>query len=236
MKVSMKQIIIALALSLFFSSCHRTTREVWEDTKTAGRYMNKGFTSLLGRHDDSRPRANTRGPLPPAHARNSSQGSMPSDFIPLADDERYTASSLSYPASRESPGDPNSPIPSVDGFSDPQGKLAELFRKIHFETDNYTVRGEENLAILQSISSYLTSHPTTYVFVGGHADERGPASYNLALGAKRSNAVRDYLIEQGVNPDQLFTISYGKERPLVLGHDEISWQENRRSDFKLYER
>lgn len=202
---------------------------MWDDTKTASRYMNKGFCSFLGRHEDSRLITKKSSPLACAN--------QPSDFIPLADDDRYTAGKMSsYPPSKESPGDPGSKIPGIESFSDPQGRLAELFRMIHFETDNYSIKGEENLAVLESISDYLAKNPATYVFVEGHADERGSASYNLALGSKRANAVRSYLIEHGVNPDQLFTISYGKERPIVMGHEEQSWLQNRRSAFKLYER
>ncbi len=219
------------------TSCHRTTHQMWEDTKTASRYMNRGFTSLLGRHENSRSKLlpAVRGSQGSSGANHAGASYQPQDFIPLADDARYQAQDF-YPAAMNSPGDPGSPIPGIDRFHDPEGRLAELFKQIHFETDSYSIRGEENLAALQKIADYLKHHPEVYAFVEGHADERGAASYNLALGSKRANAVRDYLIDHGVNLDQLFTISYGKERPSVMGHDEIAWSQNRRSAFKLFER
>ncbi len=64
--------------------------------------------------------------------------------------------------------------------------------------------------------------------VEGHCDERGTREYNLALGEKRANAVKNYLVANGVQPTRLQTISYGKERPAVLGADETSWAQNRR--------
>jgi peptidoglycan-associated lipoprotein len=234
-----KTLILLPLLGLAFTSCHRSHREVWEDTKTAKRYVNKGIQSLFGKHADNHQIA--KGPKWKAEP----------EFMPLSDDARYSgpgssesdfaSSSLSsgmkdYPISRESPGDPGSSIPGIDGFSEPSGKLAQIFNTIHFETDGYTVKGSENLDTLHAIAEYLKSNPSTYVFVEGHADERGAASYNLSLGSRRSNGVRGYLIDQGVHPDQLFTISYGKERPLALGHDDAAWQENRRAQFKVYER
>jgi len=64
--------------------------------------------------------------------------------------------------------------------------------------------------------------------IEGHADERGTREYNLALGDRRANAVRDYLVAQGVAPDRIRTISYGKEHPQTAGHDESAWAQNRR--------
>lgn len=234
-----KTLILLPLLGLAFTSCHRSHREVWEDTKTAKRYLNKGIHSLFGRHSDNQQIA--KGPKWKAEP----------DFMPLSDDSRYQGAGNSgsdfasssigsgmrdYPISKESPGDPGSAIPGIDGFSEPSGRLAQIFANVHFETDGYTVKGSENLDTLHAIADHLKNHPTTYVFVEGHSDERGAASYNLSLGSRRSNSVRGYLIDQGVNPDQLFTISYGKERPLALGHDDTSWQENRRAQFKVYER
>lgn len=219
-------VLLALSLTPLATSCHRTSCEAWEDTKTAGRYMNKGLGSFFGRHDDryrigSKPRW---------------QAESEPDFLALSDDARYSDPSVKeYPISRESPGDPTSALPGIDGFVAPTGELAALFNNIQFETDSYTIKGSENVETLYKISEHLKHHTGMYVFVEGHADERGAASYNLSLGAKRASSIRCYLIDQGVNPDQLFTISYGKERPLVMSHDDAGWQMNRRGQFKLYE-
>jgi peptidoglycan-associated lipoprotein len=210
---------------------------MWEDTKTCGRYVGKGMRSLFGRHSDSREYANFYEKWDDddaLYAENSSD----SEFVPLAGTNSFhpTISVKEYPMPKESPGDPGSKVPGIDKFSPPSGKLAALFNNIHFETDSYTVQGSTTLATLHEIAGYLTGHPETYVFIEGHADERGAAAYNLALGSRRANAVRAFLIQNGVNPDQLFTISYGIERPVAFGHDESAWKQNRRAQFKLYDR
>ncbi len=207
-------------LALTTTSCSRSRSEFWEDTKTCTRYMGKGVRSLFGKHVDSRESANYY-----------ESWSEDLEFIPLVDATTdYTAQPL------ESPGDPGSAIPGIDGFYSPSGKLAELFSHVHFDTDKYTVQGSENVKALLAIAEYLNEHPGIHVFVEGHADERGAAAYNLALGSRRANAVRNFLVQNHVNPQQLYTISYGKERPFVLSHDETSWKQNRRAQFRLYDK
>ncbi len=213
-----KTLLTIMALASLLCGCQRTSREMWEDTKTGGRYMGRGFRSFCGQHTDSREYA------------MSNYWNDESEFIPLADSAQYDNLYLS----KESPGDPGSQIPGIEGFSSPTEKLAHVFDNIHFDLDNYTVKGRKNLEKLEKIAHYLVNHPKTYIFAEGHADERGAAAYNLALGSKRANSIRNFLIENGVHPDQLFTISYGKERPAALGHDELAWQQNRRSQFKIY--
>jgi peptidoglycan-associated lipoprotein len=225
---------MALTLCTTLTSCYRSKCEMWEDTKTCGRYMGKGMRSLFGQHLDSREYATYYEKWGDSDLIDEPRES---EFIPLADATfAQNLAMQEYPISKESPGDPGSKIPGIEGFSLPTGELAALFNNIHFETDNYTIQGSGSVAALREIANYLTAHPKTYVFVEGHADERGAAAYNLALGSRRANAVRAFLIQNGVHPDQLFTISYGLERPLALGHDESSWQKNRRAQFKLYDR
>jgi len=217
-----KSLFALICVSFVLGGCTRTNTEMWEDTKTASRYVGKGMRSFLGKHVDG---------------REYVCWDMEADFVPLADDERYNNPELcDYGPSRESPGDPGSPIPGIDSFKDPTGKIAAIFRNIHFDLDNYSVKGKENLESLREVADYLERHHKTYVFVEGHADERGASAYNLALGSRRANSVRTFLINNGVDADQLFTISYGKEHPLVAGHDETTWKQNRRGQFKLYER
>ena len=213
--------LLAVSCLALFTSCNRSSNEVWEDTKTCSRYMKKGFGSLFGQHVDSR-----------EYASYYESWDEEPEFVPLEGSEAIA----NAPISRESPGDPGSPIPGIDGFYTPRGQLATLFNNLHFETDKYAVQGSENVQTLKAIADYLNAHPNIYVFVEGHADERGAAAYNLALGARRANSVRTFLIQNGVNPDQLFTISYGKEHPIAMTHDEGAWHENRRAQFKTYER
>ena len=76
--------------------------------------------------------------------------------------------------------------------------------------------------------AFLKKYPNDQLVVEGHADERGTREYNLALGERRANAVKDFLVAQGIQASRLKTISYGKERPAVLGSNEAAWAQNRR--------
>lgn len=82
---------------------------------------------------------------------------------------------------------------------------------------------------LEKQAFWLRKYPQATVTVEGHCDERGTREYNLALGERRAAAARDYLVTLGVDPSRVATISYGKERPAVLGSNEESWAQNRRS-------
>jgi peptidoglycan-associated lipoprotein len=221
-----KTITLCIALlSILNCGCQRTSREMWEDTKSSGRYFSRGFRSLLGGHED----------MNYAYQPTWSQDA---EFIPLTSEENEGKPIVydSVPLAKESPGDPGSSVPGIEGFDSPKGKLAQLFSNIHFKLDQFEIHGEQNLQTLHQIARHLEKNPSTYLFIEGHADERGAAAYNLALGSRRANAIRAYLISQGVNPDQLFTISYGKERPIVQGHNEDSWGKNRRGQFKIHAR
>lgn len=201
--------------------------------------MNRGFRSLGGKHGNSRQISSrdqfmcADDPLSPTFQAD--------DFIPLSDDPNTTGLSMGDMVSRpprENPGDPGSSIPGIAAFHDPSTnpRLAPIFRHIHFGYNSSLVKGEDNLYVVRNVSDYMKEHPNTYVFVEGHCDERGPEAYNYALGVHRSNSVRNMLISEGVSPDNIFTISYGKDRPIIIGTDEESWQQNRRAEFKVYER
>ena len=227
---------MALALCTSLTSCCRSNGEMWENTKTCSRYVGKGFRSLLGQHVDTRECAYSFGDDWDGVDTDRFNPRTHDEYISLSDTDTYRElQTKDYPISMESPGDPGSGLPGIDGFYAPSGPLARLFNNIHFETDNYTVHGTENIVQLREIANYLSAHRSTYVFVEGHADERGATTYNLALSAKRSNSVRNFLIENGVNSDQLFTVSYGLERPLLMGHDDAAWKANRRAQFKIYD-
>ncbi len=99
--------------------------------------------------------------------------------------------------------------------------------RVFFGTDEYTLDGESQ-DTLRRQAEWLQANPGTSVTVEGHADERGTRQYNLALGARRANSVREYLMAQGVEPGRLKAITYGKERPVALCSDESCWSQNRR--------
>ncbi len=100
--------------------------------------------------------------------------------------------------------------------------------RVFFGYDS-SVLSSEAQAVLQRQSSWLQSNSGVSVTIEGHADERGTRAYNLALGERRASAARTYLVNLGVNPSRVSTVSYGKERPAELGSNESAWGKNRRA-------
>ncbi len=105
---------------------------------------------------------------------------------------------------------------------------ANVGDRIFYATGSSVVGGEGQ-STLERQASWLQQHSNVNVIIEGHADERGTREYNLALGERRANAAKTYLVGQGISPSRLSTISYGKERPSVLGHSSSSWSQNRRA-------
>jgi len=97
-----------------------------------------------------------------------------------------------------------------------------------FGTDSYDVDSEAR-AILDRQVQWLRQYPNVRITVEGHCDERGTREYNLALGDRRANSAKNYLVAQGVSATRVSTISYGKERPAAMGSDEGAWAQNRRA-------
>ncbi|MCX5734227.1 MAG: peptidoglycan-associated lipoprotein Pal [candidate division NC10 bacterium] len=101
-----------------------------------------------------------------------------------------------------------------------------------FDFDKSALREDQKAALNEDVA-WLKGNAGAKVLIEGHCDERGTAEYNLGLGERRAKAVKDYLIAAGVAADRISIISYGKERPFVLGHDESAWKWNRRGHFVL---
>ncbi|HAF3597924.1 TPA: peptidoglycan-associated lipoprotein Pal, partial [Salmonella enterica] len=97
---------------------------------------------------------------------------------------------------------------------------------VYFDLDKYDIRSDF-AAMLDAHANFLRSNPSYKVTVEGHADERGTPEYNISLGERRANAVKMYLQGKGVSADQISIVSYGKEKPAVLGHDEAAYAKNR---------
>ena len=109
--------------------------------------------------------------------------------------------------------------------------LADLASVIHFDFDKSDIKPEytstlDQKAAILGLNSGLT------IRVSGHCDERGSDEYNLALGNRRANAVKTYLINKGISADRIEIVSFGEERPVAMGHDEESWFQNRRAEFE----
>jgi peptidoglycan-associated lipoprotein len=229
-------IFLSSTLCLIQTGCRRSASDVWEDAKTCSRQVGRGVKTLTGENTISRQ----------VKSINDFKGPQDNEFIPFKDEDiayRYASSYQNTNSFSESnapqpmfePGESGSGLPGIEGFTCPSTpELRRIFKNIHFDTNEYSIRGTENKEIMGNICNYLKTHPNTYVYVEGHCDQKGPAAYNLALGAKRSNAVRNQLVECGISPDNVHTISYGKEHLLHDDTSAESMKKNRRVEFKLY--
>jgi peptidoglycan-associated lipoprotein len=132
------------------------------------------------------------------------------------------------PEVAEAPEMPASSMSSAAMSSDAMMAAASRLQDIHFDFDKAVIRDPDK-PVLMSDADVLKANPMLKVVVEGHADERGTTAYNLALGERRANATRRYLIALGVSPGQLATVSYGEERPLCTQSEESCWSRNRRA-------
>lgn len=110
-------------------------------------------------------------------------------------------------------------------------RVQELKKKsVYFDFDKSIVKAEYG-DVVQQQSNFMKSYPQDSVTLEGNCDERGSSEYNLALGDRRANAVRDEMVMLGISKSKIKTISYGKEKPRLTCHAEKCWKENRRVDF-----
>ena len=105
---------------------------------------------------------------------------------------------------------------------------SKLLKDIHFNFDKYDIRREDE-EILKENAAWLKKNPKMKIQIEGHCDERGTVEYNLALGERRANNTKRYLVSLGISPNRITIISFGKERPLDPGHNEEAWAKNRRA-------
>ncbi len=111
------------------------------------------------------------------------------------------------------------------------GNVAVELATVYFDFDKYDLKSDARDALAAN-AEWLKSNPGIQIQIEGNCDERGTEEYNLALGERRANAVKSYLVSLGVDEARLFTISYGEERPADPGHNKEAWAKNRRADFK----
>ena len=109
-----------------------------------------------------------------------------------------------------------------------ENQLASVGNTVLFGFDSASLTDAAQ-ATLNRQAAFMQASPTLRVVIGGHADERGTREYNLALGERRAAATRDYLVAKGVNAARVRIISYGKERPVAVGSNDVSWAKNRRA-------
>jgi peptidoglycan-associated lipoprotein len=137
---------------------------------------------------------------------------------------RRAQTPLTPPAAREDE-------PAVDRETEERARaLTEIREKVFFDFDRSEIKppGRETL---QRKAEALRALPDVRIVIEGHADERGTVEYNLALGERRARAALDYLVNLGIDPDRMSTVSYGEERPARDGSGEAVWSQNRRDEF-----
>lgn len=125
------------------------------------------------------------------------------------------------------------------GFAKPSGEISDernadgllQKRSVYFELDKSAVSGD-HLSMLEAHAEFLLRNPGKGVLLEGNADNRGSNEYNLALGQRRADAVRDIMFSNGVSENQLESLSFGEEKPRALGNTEAAWAENRRVDIR----
>ena len=143
-------------------------------------------------------------------------------FIGCTDEEQKPEEPV-QPTAVQEPAPTPAPAPAAQEFKP---------ETVFFAFDDYTL-AQDAQTQLQALADYLKTNPQSVVQIEGHCDERGSIEYNLALGERRAQSVKNYLAQLGVDPARLSTISYGEEKPAVEGHDEAAWSKNRRAEFTL---
>lgn len=118
--------------------------------------------------------------------------------------------------------DPNAPVPGSQ-----QDLVVNIGDRVFFGYDQYDISAEA-AAILKAQAEWMAKYPNVNFSIEGHCDERGTREYNLALGERRANSVKNYLTGLGVDASRIHTVSYGKERPAVVGSNAEAWAQNRR--------
>lgn len=138
------------------------------------------------------------------------------------------SSQASNPASAARPAQSAVQTVALHPLDDPKSSLAG--RSVYFDFDSYLVHAADR-PLIEAHAKYLVSSRTAKVRIEGNGDERGGSEYNLALGQKRAEAVLKSLQLLGAPTGEMEAVSFGKERPVDLGHDENAWTKNRRADF-----
>lgn len=144
----------------------------------------------------------------------------PEELPPPPTDNTGTGTTTTTPPSSIGGG-----VGSMQHFIDAVGMNNTV---VYFDTDRYNIDSED-AAKLQTQAQYFAQYPSITFTIEGHTDERGTRDYNLALGERRANSAKNYLVSIGIPASRIRTISYGKERPIALGSNAAAWAQNRRA-------
>jgi peptidoglycan-associated lipoprotein len=122
--------------------------------------------------------------------------------------------------------------PIEDSVATLEGRTSNGLFPVYFDFDRSSIRADQ-VARMEKNAAFLKANPAVKIGIEGNCDERGTNEYNMALGERRAMSAKKYLVNLGISEVRLNTISYGEERPINFGHDELSWSQNRRDDFVI---
>ena len=145
-----------------------------------------------------------------------------------SDSASSSASGASSASASSSGSSASSSSSSAADAMTPAEKLARVGNTVYFDFDSAALSYDAQVTLSRQ-SAFLQLNPEAVVVIEGHCDERGTREYNLALGDRRASAARDFLLAKGIDAARIRTVSYGKERPAMLGSNEESWAKNRRA-------
>ncbi|KWV94594.1 peptidoglycan-associated lipoprotein Pal [Erythrobacter sp. AP23] len=156
-------------------------------------------------------------------------GLMLASTIALAACQKKAPEELPPPPVETAPAPAPAPtgpaVGSQQHFVDAVGQANTV---VYFDTDRFNIDAEDQMK-LQRQAQYFSQYSQVTFTIEGHCDERGTREYNLALGERRANAAKNYLVSIGIPANRIRTVSYGKERPVALGSNESAWAQNRRA-------
>ena len=118
------------------------------------------------------------------------------------------------------------PAPTMRELTPQERLVQEVGDRAFFDYDRHNIRSDGE-PTLRRQAAFMRANPSLSITISGHCDERGTREYNLALGERRATAAKNYLVSLGIDASRITTISYGKERPIVIGHNDAAWAQNR---------
>lgn len=127
---------------------------------------------------------------------------------------------------------PVTPKPEAPQAGGTEEEKVSPLQDVFFDFDKWVIRADAKKSLVENVR-WLQANPKAAILIEGHCDERGTREYNLGLGQRRAKSAKNYLVAAGIDAKRITVISYGKERPFVLGHDESAWKWNRRAHFVL---
>ena len=168
----------------------------------------------------------------PETSSGGTQGGLEDGLRGLSSDPTEERLALGDEIASVSPATDFGSRPLAELTKEEKAAMEAGLKDVYFGYDQWTL-SEAGMEALNHDAKWLKENPGALLKVEGHCDERGTSAYNLVLGEKRSKSARSYLVEMGISPKQLSVISYGKERPFCMEHDESCYQQNRRGHMLL---